>query len=162
MLRMKLSRQFNSHAGFSLIEIAIVLGILALLLALFAGMSTNLINQHRRELTRTRLANIDTALTLFVLQYKRLPCPADGTQASTTLGAQKNYVSLYLFACYGEDVALLKGELKKAGKRFDMGKCCLHFKSLDDLELNSVVNMIAFKTPAQHLAIYKKEGRFWV
>ena len=43
-----------------------------------------------------------------------------------------------------------------------MGKCCLHFKSLDDLELNSVVNMIALKTPAQYLEIYKKEGRFWV
>ena len=78
------------------------------------------------------------------------------------MGAQKNYVSLYLFACYGEDVTFLKEEFKKAGKRFDMGKCCLHFKSLDDLELNSVVKLIASKTPAQNLAIYKKEGRFWV
>lgn len=79
---MNLPRPFNPQAGFSLIEIAIVLGILGLLLSLFAGMSTNLISQHRRELTRTRLANIDTALTLFVSQYKRLPCPADGTQDS--------------------------------------------------------------------------------
>jgi prepilin-type N-terminal cleavage/methylation domain-containing protein len=80
---MNFSRPFNSQEGFSLIEIAIVLGILALLLTLFTGMSTNLISQHRRELTRTRLANIDTALTLFVSQYKRLPCPADGKLASS-------------------------------------------------------------------------------
>ena len=78
------------------------------------------------------------------------------------LGAQKNFISLYLFACYAQDTARLKKEFKKAGKRFDMGKCCLHFKSLDDLELNSVVKLIASKTPAQYLAIYKKEGRFWV
>ncbi len=78
------------------------------------------------------------------------------------LGAQKNYISLYLFACYGQDVEHLKEEFKKAGKRFDMGKCCLHFKTLDDLELKSVTQMIASKTPAQYLTIYKKEGRFWV
>ena len=86
---MNFSRPFNTQAGFSLIEIAIVLGILGLLLTLFAGMSTNLISQHRRELTRTRLANIDTALTLFVSQYKRLPCPADGKLASSDPNAGK-------------------------------------------------------------------------
>ena len=63
---------------------------------------------------------------------------------------------------WDDDIALLKVEFKKAGKRFDMGKCCFHFKSLEDLELNAVVNMIASKTPAQYLKIYKKEGRFWV
>ena len=88
---MNLSRQFNTQAGFSLIEIAIVLGILALLLSLFAGMSTNLISQHRRELTRTRLANIDTALTLFVSQYKRLPCPADGKLPPSDPAAGKEF-----------------------------------------------------------------------
>jgi prepilin-type N-terminal cleavage/methylation domain-containing protein len=86
---MNLPRPFNSQAGFSLIEIAIVLGILALLLTLFTGMSTNLISQHRRELTRTRLANIDMALTLFVSQYKRLPCPADGKLVSSDPSAGK-------------------------------------------------------------------------
>ena len=74
----RLSAKSSAQNGFSLIEIAIVLIVLALLFALFAGMSTNLISQHRRELTKTRLANIDAALTLFVSQYKRLPCPADG------------------------------------------------------------------------------------
>ena len=75
------------QAGFSLLEIAIVLGILGLLFALFTGMSANLISQQKREQTRTRLANIDTALTLFVSQYKRLPCPADGRLPSDNPGA---------------------------------------------------------------------------
>jgi prepilin-type N-terminal cleavage/methylation domain-containing protein len=80
-------RPFKPQTGFSLIEIAIVLGILGLLFALFAGVSANQISQHRRELTRNRLANIDLALTLFVSQYKRLPCPADGKLASSAANA---------------------------------------------------------------------------
>ena len=83
----RLSGKVSGQNGFSLIEIAIVLIVLALLFALFAGMSTNLISQHRRELTRTRLANIDAALALFVSQYKRLPCPADGTLDSVNATA---------------------------------------------------------------------------
>ena len=38
---------------------------------------------------------------------------------------------------------LLVDAFKKAGKRLDMGKCCLHFKALDDLELTSVAKVIA-------------------
>jgi hypothetical protein len=45
---------------------------------------------------------------------------------------------------------------KKAGKRLDMGKCCLHFKELDDLELTSVAKVIAMSTPKEYLAYYKR------
>lgn len=47
---------------------------------------------------------------------------------------------------------LLVDAFKKAGKRLDMGKCCLHFKTLDDLELPSVAKVIAMSTPKQYLA----------
>jgi hypothetical protein len=32
-----------------------------------------------------------------------------------------------------------------------MGKCCLHFKALDDLEFTSVAN-VAMSTPQEYLA----------
>jgi len=80
------------------------------------------------------------------------------------LGAQKNYNSLYLMGVYdtGGDYTMpfsektLAEAFKKAGKRLDMGKCCLHFKTLDDLELTSVANVIGMSTPKQYLAYYKK------
>ena len=81
------------------------------------------------------------------------------------LGAQKNYNSLYLMGAYdgsnGEYTTpfaqkLLVDAFKKAGKRLDMGKCCLHFKQLDDLELNSVAKVIAMSTPEKYLAYYKR------
>jgi hypothetical protein len=81
------------------------------------------------------------------------------------LGAQKNYNSLYLMGAYstssGEYTTpfsqkLLVDAFRKAGKRLDMGKCCLHFRKLDDLELISVGRVIAMSTPDEYLAYYKR------
>jgi hypothetical protein len=81
------------------------------------------------------------------------------------LGAMKSYNSLYLMGAYdsgnGEYTTpfaqnLLVDAFKKAGKRLDMGKCCLHFKELDDLELTSVAKVIAMSTPQEYLAYYKR------
>lgn len=73
--------------AFTLVEIAVVIVVLGFLLAMIAGIATSLIGQQRREMTRLRLAGVETALALFVSQNKRLPCPADGRVAGTTAGA---------------------------------------------------------------------------
>ena len=81
------------------------------------------------------------------------------------LAAQKNYNSLYLMGVYnnlnGEytppfSEQLLVDAFRKAGKRLDMGKCCLRFKALDDLELVSVAKVIAMSTPKEYIAYYKR------
>jgi hypothetical protein len=81
------------------------------------------------------------------------------------LGAKKNYNSLYLMGVYESasgkyttpfSQKLLADAFKKAGKRLDMGNCCLHFKTLDDLELTSVGKVIAMSTPKEYLAYYKR------
>lgn len=74
------------------------------------------------------------------------------------LGAQKNYNSLYLMGAYdGSDGAtLLASAFQKAGKRLDMGKCCLRFKRLEDLELTSVAQVIARSTPKDYIAYYRR------
>ena len=80
------------------------------------------------------------------------------------LGAQKNYNSLYLMGVHDTSgkytspfsEKLLADAFKKAGKRLDMGKCCLHFKTLDDLEVESVAKVIAMSTPKEYVAYYKR------
>ena len=74
------------------------------------------------------------------------------------LGAKKNYNSFYLMSAYdgSNGAKMLAAAFKKAGKRLDMGKCCLHFKKLDDLELTSVAKLIAMSTPADYIAYYKR------
>jgi len=80
------------------------------------------------------------------------------------LGAKKSYNSMYLMGAYNTNGTyttpfaekLLVDAFKKAGKRLDMGKCCLHFKQLDDLELKSVAKVIAMSTPKEYIAYYKR------
>jgi hypothetical protein len=81
------------------------------------------------------------------------------------LGAQKRYNSLYLMGTYDSSNGqytspfsqkLLVDAFEKAGKRLDMGKCCLHFKELDDLELTSVATVIAMSTPKEYIAYYRR------
>jgi hypothetical protein len=81
------------------------------------------------------------------------------------LGAKKSYNSLYLMGAFDSSNGkyttpfserLLVDAFKKAGKRLDMGKCCLHFKKLDDLELTSVAKVIAMSTPKEYIAYYKR------
>lgn len=74
-------------SGFTLIEIAVVIVVLSLLLAMIAGLATAMLGQQRREATRQRLAGVETAIALFVSQNKRLPCPADGRISGSTSGA---------------------------------------------------------------------------
>src|SRR6476619_3847998 len=66
--------------GFTIIEIVVVLIILALVTR---GVAAG----QKRSITTTRLAGVDAAITQFVAVQKRMPCPADGTKASTDAAA---------------------------------------------------------------------------
>lgn len=65
------------------------------------------------------------------------------------LASQKNYMSLYLMSAYGEgsELAWLQMAWKKAGKKLDMGKCCIRFKQVEDLPLE-VVGAAIRRVPA--------------
>lgn len=74
------------------------------------------------------------------------------------LAGQKNYCALYLMGAYGnpKQHAWLKDQFQKAGKKFDMGKSCLRFRSLDDIPIEAVGQVIASTTPAEYISIYEK------
>lgn len=60
------------------------------------------------------------------------------------LASQKNYVSLYLFWTYENSDAekWLRSEWTKGGRKLDMGKCCIRFKSLDEVPLDVVAEAV--------------------
>jgi Domain of unknown function (DU1801) len=68
------------------------------------------------------------------------------------LAANKNYNSLHLMgAAYGsKQKAFLRQEFEKRGKRFDMGQGCLRFRTLDDLPLD-VIGEVIRRVPAKEL-----------
>jgi hypothetical protein len=73
------------------------------------------------------------------------------------LAAQKNYCSLYLMSAYGHKPHLdeLKAGFKQAGKKLDMGKSCIRFKSADDLELPVIARLVKSITPRKWIEIYE-------
>src|SRR5262245_1727878 len=73
------------------------------------------------------------------------------------LAAQKNYNSLYLMSAYGTPKLqkLLETGFKKAGKKLDMGKSCLLFKTVDDLDLDSVGQVVASTPIEKYIEVYQ-------
>jgi len=61
------------------------------------------------------------------------------------LGAQKNYLSLYLMAAYASPALTkrLQDGFRQAGRRLDMGKSCIHFKDAGDLALDVIGEVVA-------------------
>jgi hypothetical protein len=66
------------------------------------------------------------------------------------LASQKNYMSLYLMCVYGskEHESWFRAQWKSTGKKLDMGKACIRFKSADDLALD-VIGQAIKRVPAK-------------
>ena len=56
------------------------------------------------------------------------------------LASQKNHMALYLLTAYigAGSEAWIRDAFAKAGKKLDIGKSCIRFKSLDDLPLDVI------------------------
>jgi hypothetical protein len=72
------------------------------------------------------------------------------------LGAQKNYYAIYFMSVYSNkaEEKKLRDGFKEAGKKLDLGKSCLRFKRIEDLDLPTIGRVIAGTTPAQHIKRY--------
>ncbi len=74
------------------------------------------------------------------------------------IASQKNYMSVYLLGVYmdpAEQKAFESG-WKKSGKKLDMGKSCLRFKSVDDLALDVLAKAVAAISPERYIELYEK------
>lgn len=76
------------------------------------------------------------------------------------LASEKSYLSLHLVSVYA-DASLakqLKDAFKAEGKKLDMGKACIHFKSADELALDSIGEIVA-STPLERWVEIAKAAR---
>jgi uncharacterized protein YdhG (YjbR/CyaY superfamily) len=71
------------------------------------------------------------------------------------LAAQKNHLALYLMPVYMNPnlQKQLKAGFKRAGKRLDMGKSCVRFRSSEELPLGVIGDIVASTPMAKFIAI---------
>jgi len=74
------------------------------------------------------------------------------------LAAQKQYCALYLMNVYGDAARTkaLQDAFRKAGKKLDMGKSCVRFKTADDLPLDVIGKTIAATPVKAFIEKYEK------
>jgi len=77
------------------------------------------------------------------------------------LASQKSYVTLYLMAVYGDKSteAWFKETYAMSGKKLNMGKSCVHFKTETDIPLGVVRQAIARVAVEGYLKIYEAARR---
>ncbi len=77
------------------------------------------------------------------------------------LASQKNYMSLYLMNVYGESETeqWFRDEYKASGKKLNMGKSCVRFKTLNDLPLDLIARAIAATTVEGFIELYEASRR---
>lgn len=75
------------------------------------------------------------------------------------LASQKNYISVYLMSVYGDGETWFRDQWAKTGKKApDMGKCCVRFKSLDDIPVELIGEAIK-RMPAKKFIEYYEAAR---
>ncbi|HSB36038.1 MAG TPA: DUF1801 domain-containing protein [Thermoanaerobaculia bacterium] len=112
----------------------------------------------RKHLPKGYVESMNWGMICYEIPLKRYPETYNGQPlALAALAAQKNYYALYLMCVY-QDAALLrklKESFRKAGKKLDMGKSCIRFKSLDGLPLDAIGEIIASVPPDAFIARYE-------
>jgi uncharacterized protein YdhG (YjbR/CyaY superfamily) len=74
------------------------------------------------------------------------------------LASQKNHMSVYLTAVYANDDSResFLGKYLASGKRLDMGKSCVRFRTLDDLPVDLIGDSIASMDVGTFIGNYER------
>jgi uncharacterized protein YdhG (YjbR/CyaY superfamily) len=91
------------------------------------------------ETMRWGMISYEVPLEVYPDTYNRQPLNYAG------LASQKNYMSLYLMAIYADHALRERFEAgyRATGKRLDVGKGCVRFRTLEALPLDLVAEAIA-------------------
>lgn len=118
----------------------------------------------RRNLPAGYDEQIRSGLISYEIPLSRHPKTYNGQPLMyAALAAQKNYYAVYLMSVYATtaEPAWFATEYAKTGKKLDMGKSCVRFKTLDDLPLELIGRVIAATPPEKFIALVEtsRSGR---
>ena len=90
-------------------------------------------------------------LSTYPITYNKQPL------AYTAMMAHKSYLSLYLNCLYADsdEERAFRDAWAKTGLRLDLGKSCLRFRSLDDLDLGIIHDTVASVPVERFIEFYE-------
>ncbi len=104
----------------------------------------------RRNLPEGYAETMNWGMISYELPLERYPTTHNGQPLMfAAIAAQKHHYSLYL-TCADPDGAQerqLRDAFAAAGKKLDMGKSCVRFRKLDDIEPEAIGTVIAASPP---------------
>jgi len=103
----------------------------------------------RAHLPRGYEEAVAKKMLVFQVPLSRYPDTYNGHPLwYVALASEKSYLSLHLMSVYADaaQAERLREGFRAAGKKLDMGKACVHFKTADDLALD-VIGAIVAATP---------------
>jgi uncharacterized protein YdhG (YjbR/CyaY superfamily) len=115
----------------------------------------------RRNLPKGYSEVMNWGMITYEVPLKTCPDTYNGKPlAYAAIASQKNYISLYLCAIYcqkGAEAAFRKAW--KGGKKLDMGKVCIRFNALEDLDLDLIGKTIAATSVEDFIAMQVRKPR---
>ncbi len=120
---------------------------------------TKLVKLVRKSLPKGYSESIAYGMIGWGIPLSRYPDTYNGQPIGpVALASQKNHMALYLMTVYGnpEIETWFREEWAKTGKKLDMGKSCLRFKRLEDIDLDIISKTLAMVTPEQLIARYEE------
>jgi Domain of unknown function (DU1801) len=105
---------------------------------------------------------MSAGMIAWVVPLARLPKTYNGQPLwYAALASEKSYCSLHLMRAYGDpgQTAMLKAAFARAGKKLDMGKACVHFTRLEDLQLDAIGAVLASTPVDAFVAMYQKSRK---
>ena len=115
----------------------------------------------RKHLPRGLAEQMGTGMISYVVPKRLYPagyhCGLNQPLPYAYLASQKNHMALYLMTVYQNPrlAEWLREQFRMRGKKLDMGKSCIRFKSLDDLPLDVIGEAIARVPVADYIQGYE-------
>ena len=116
----------------------------------------------RRNLPKGYREAMNWGMITYEVPLQHLPDTYNGQPLCyAALAAQKNYNALYLMTVSGnsKQEQALRDAFKKEGKKLDMGKSCVRFKSADQLPLEAIGRIIAAVPLDEYVAVYERSRK---
>jgi Domain of unknown function (DU1801) len=106
--------------------------------------------------------SIGMGMLMYSVPLSRCPDTYNGHPLLyVALASQKNYMSLYLMSVYGHKPTeqWFREQFKARGKKLDMGKSCVHFKTIDDLPLDVIGETVAKVPVDTWVSLYQQSRK---